>query len=258
MMLNNLQSTQCRKTKMKPKIIIPARYQSTRFPGKPLVDLLGKSLIQRVWERCCQALSSSDVYIATDDEKIRNHCHEHKMQVIMTPNTCLTGTDRIYEASKQLDADFIINVQGDEPLISPDDITKVIDAHCRQRKYVHCGMCPIRSEEDFRSPSVPKVVTKDNGELLYMSRAAIPTDKSLGFSQAMKQVCIYAFEKKALEDFGGHNGKSRLEAIEDIEILRFFELEYKIGMVEVSESSIAVDFPEDVDRVIAAIKRHHK
>jgi len=239
---------------MNPKIVIPARYQSTRFPGKPLVDIAGKSLIQRVWDRCCQVLSYSDVYIATDDEKIRNHCNEHKMQVIMTPNTCLTGTDRIYEASKNLDADFIVNVQGDEPLISPNDIIKVIDAHNRQREYVHCGMCPIRSEEDFRNPSVPKVVTKDNGKLMYISRAPIPTDKNLSFGQAMKQVCIYAFEKAALDDFGESNCKARLESIEDIEILRFFELGYDIEMIEVSESSIAVDFPEDVTRVIEAIK----
>jgi len=239
---------------MSVKIIVPARYESSRFPGKPLADLLGKSLIQRVWERCCSAVPSSDVFVATDDKRIKEHCVGLGIQVLMTHRDCLTGTDRIYQACKNLDADVIINVQGDEPLIRPDDIIKVIDAHNKSSEQVHCGMCPILSEEDFRSASVPKVVTREDGQLLYMSRAAIPTDKKLSFSKAMKQVCIYAFSRKALEDFGGCNHKSALESIEDIEILRFLELGYDIGMVEVSDSSIAVDFPEDVERVINAIR----
>jgi 3-deoxy-manno-octulosonate cytidylyltransferase (CMP-KDO synthetase) len=239
---------------MSVKIIVPARYESSRFPGKPLADLLGKSLVQRVWERCCSAVPSSDVFVATDDKRIREHCYGLGIQVLMTPRNCLTGTDRIYQASKKLNADVIVNVQGDEPLIRPDDIIKVIEAHKKSSMQVHCGMCPILTEEDFRSASVPKVVIRSDGRLLYMSRAAIPTDKNLSFRKAMKQVCIYAFSRQALEDFGGCNSKSALESIEDIEILRFLELGYDIGMVEVSGSSIAVDFPEDIERVINAIR----
>jgi 3-deoxy-manno-octulosonate cytidylyltransferase (CMP-KDO synthetase) len=236
------------------KIIIPARYESSRFPGKPLVDLLGKSLVQRVWQRCCSAASPSDVFVATDDERIKQHCIGLGIQVVMTPSDSLTGTDRVYHACSNLDADVIINVQGDEPLIRPDDIIRIIEAHRKSPLEVHCAMCPILSEEDFRSASVPKVVTRGDGRLLYMSRAAIPTDKNLSFSKAMKQVCIYAFSRKALEDFGRCNHKSALESIEDIEILRFLELGYDVGMVEVSDSSIAVDFPQDVERVINVIK----
>jgi 3-deoxy-manno-octulosonate cytidylyltransferase (CMP-KDO synthetase) len=239
---------------MSVKVIIPARYESSRFPGKPLVDLLGKSLIQRVWERCSSAASPSDVFVATDDERIEKHCLGLGIQVLMTPSDCLTGTDRVYQACRDLEADVIINVQGDEPLIRPDDIIRVIKAHKKSPLEVHCGMCPILSEEDFRSASVPKVVTRQDGQLLYMSRAAIPTDKKLSFSKAMKQVCIYAFSRKALDDFGRYNQKSALESIEDIEILRFLELGYDVGMVEVSDSSIAIDFPQDVERVINAIK----
>ena len=239
---------------MSVKIIIPARYESSRFPGKPLADLLGKSLIQRVWERCSLAVPSTDVFVATDDERIRKHCKGLGIQVLMTSSDCLTGTDRVYQACRNIKADVIVNVQGDEPLIRPDDITKIIEAHQDSSINVHCGMCPILSEEDFRSPSVPKVVTRDDGRLLYMSRAAIPTDKNLSFRGAMKQVCIYAFSRKALEDFGGCQRKSALESIEDIEILRFFELGYDIGMVEVSDSSIAVDFPEDIERVNKVIR----
>jgi len=238
------------------KIVIPSRYKSSRFPGKSLVDLRGKSLIERVWERCCMAIPEKDVFVATEDEIIRKHCEEKGIQVIMTTDKCLTGTDRVYEVSLNLDADLIINVQGDEPLISPNDIIKIINAYCEDPGTVYCGMCPVLSEEDFRSSSVPKVVTKDNNELLYMSRAPIPTDKNLGFINSMKQVCIYAFPKDALRDFGNSKNKSRLEQIEDIEILRFFELGYSIKMVEVSQSSIAIDYPKDVDRVIKAIEEY--
>ena len=243
---------------MKTQIVLPARYKSSRFPGKPLVNILGKSLIQRVWQQCCLAVPKCDIFVATDDESISIHCRNLGIQVIMTSEDCLTGTDRVYQASQQLDAEIIVNVQGDEPLISPDDITKVIEAHRRKPDFVHCGMCPIKTEDDFRSPSVPKVVCRDDGRMLYMSRAAIPTDKQLSFSKAMKQVCIYAFSKQALKDFAGYNQKSRIEAIEDIEILRFVELGYDIEMIEVSESSVAVDFPEDVDRVIKVIKANEK
>ena len=239
---------------MKTRIIIPARYKSSRFPGKPLVDILGKSLIQRVWQQCRLAVPECDIFVATDDASICEHCRDIGVQVVMTSENCLTGTDRVHQASQKLDAEIIVNVQGDEPLISPDDITKIIEAHRSKPDLVHCGMCPIISEEDFRSPSVPKVVCRDDGRLLYMSRAAIPTDKQLSFSKAMKQVCIYAFSQQALKDFAGYGRKSRIEAIEDIEILRFMEMGYDIEMVEVSESSIAVDFPEDVDRVVKAIE----
>jgi 3-deoxy-manno-octulosonate cytidylyltransferase (CMP-KDO synthetase) len=239
---------------METKIIIPARYQSSRFPGKPLVDLAGKSLIQRVWSRCCLALDPSEVFVATDDRRIETHCRRLGIEVIMTSADCLTGTDRVYEASRSLDAELIVNVQGDEPLILPEDILKVIDAHQKEPDLVHCGMCPIVSEDDFRSPSVPKVICRADNRLLYMSRAAIPTDKKLSFQKAFKQVCIYAFTPKALEDFGRSPGKSELEAIEDIEILRFFDLGHEVGMVEVSGASIAVDFPEDVNKVVHAIK----
>ena len=239
---------------MEPVIIIPARYTSSRFPGKPLVDILGKSLIQRVWELCCLAIPSHSIFVATESEVIKKHCEELCMQVIMTTNDCLTGTDRVYQASKCVDADLIIDVQGDEPLVSPDDIIKIIKASHENPDFVHCGMCPIISEKDFRSSSVPKVVTRNDGRLLYLSRAGIPTDKKLSFSKAMKQVCIYAFPQKALKLFGEYNAKSALESIEDIEILRFLELGYEVQMVEVSSSSIAVDYPKDINRVVKVLQ----
>jgi len=243
---------------MTTKIIIPARFQSSRFPGKPLVDICGQSLIERVWKKCCIAANEKDVYIATDSDKIFDHCKIKNMQCIKTSDKCLTGTDRVFEAAEKLNADLIVNVQGDEPLIDPADIVRVINTHLLNPKAIHCGMCAIKSEQDFRSASVPKVVCGPNNKLLYMSRAAIPTDKNLKFRTSMKQVCIYAFPMDALKAFASYGKKTHLESIEDIEILRFMELGYDVEMVEVSDSSISVDFPEDVLRVVNAIKNGAK
>ncbi len=233
--------------------IIPARYKSSRFPGKPLVQIKGKSLIQRVWEKCCLAMSSSDVYIATDDKRIQQHCEELGMQVVMTSENCLTGTDRVFEASQQVGADIYINVQGDEPLIDPNDITQVMQESSRVPLSIVNAMCPIQKEADFRSLSIPKVVTRMDGRLLYMSRAAIPTTKESHYITANKQVCIYAFPKKCLADFVSVVKKTPMEVIEDIEILRFLELGYEVNMINVSSASIAVDFPEDVKKVENAL-----
>lgn len=234
-------------------IIIPARYESSRFPGKPLADILGKSLILRVWEQCIKALDKKNVFIATDDERIVNHCLKNDMQYLLTPNTCLTGTDRIYEASKQIKSDIYINVQGDEPLLKPQDIIDVINASKNNPSSIINAMCPISSEEDFRSSSVPKVVTDTKNKLLYMSRGAIPTNKKFEFIEAKKQVCVYALPLSALEAFGKHATKTPMESIEDIEILRFIEMGYPVQMIDVSSSSIAVDHPHDIQRVIEAL-----
>lgn len=238
---------------MRPVIIIPARYQSSRFPGKPLAMIAGISLIRRVWDRCAMALPPAQVYVATDDTTIAAHCREQGIQVLMTSDTCLTGTDRVFEASTQVEADLFINVQGDEPLIAPADIAAVIAAALARPGQVVNAMCEIASEDDFRSPTVPKVVARPDGRLLYMSRGAIPTAKALAFVAARKQVCIYAFPKAALAAFAGRRAKTELEAIEDIEILRFLELGFEVQMVEVSTASIAVDVPSDIERVEQAL-----
>lgn len=234
-------------------IVIPARFESSRFPGKPLVEIVGTSLIRRVWQRCARALSAERVYVATDDGRIADHCRAAGIQVAMTGENCLTGTDRVYQASLQIEADLYVNVQGDEPLVRPADIRTVIDAARAHPGTVVNAMCAIAAEHDFRSPTVPKVVARPDGRLLYMSRAGIPTDKSHAFHRAMKQVCIYAFDKPALAAFAAAGAKTPLEAVEDIEILRFLELGFEVRMVEVSQASVAVDVPEDVERVRAAL-----
>jgi 3-deoxy-manno-octulosonate cytidylyltransferase (CMP-KDO synthetase) len=231
-------------------VVIPARYQSSRFPGKPLVDLCGKPMIQQVWERCCEAVGTDNVYVATDDDRIDFAVKGFGGLVIRTSSDCLTGTDRIAEANRTIDCDFVINVQGDEPLINPADITAVINAFINGDGRIVNAMCQISNEEEFRSLTVPKVVCDQTGNLLYMSRAGIPLTKADEFKFGFKQVCIYAFAREHLEFFFAQKKKTPLEGVEDIEILRFLEAGYAVHMIEVDIGSIAVDIPDDVSRVI--------
>lgn len=239
---------------LKQVVVIPARYQSSRLPGKPLVTILGKSLIHRVWERCIKAVAASQVYVATDDDRIKEHCEGFGAQVIMTPADCLTGTDRLFAANKILKADSVINVQGDEPLVEASDISKIAKQHLENIETIFNGMGPLKNEEEFRSPTVPKVVATPEGKLLYMSRGAIPSNKAFTFRGGQKQICIYGFSASHLEAFGSRKTKTPLEELEDIEILRFLEMGYNVQMVPLSSPAIAVDVPEDIAKVEAALK----
>jgi 3-deoxy-manno-octulosonate cytidylyltransferase (CMP-KDO synthetase) len=235
-------------------IVIPARYESSRLPGKPLVELLGISMLRRTYNRCLQAFPRERIYVATDDQRIFDHCQEANISVLMTSPDCMTGTDRIAEVAEVVEADTYINVQGDEPIMNPDDIKKILDVAKRNPKDVVNGMCAIDSEELFYSPTIPKVVARPDGRLLYMSRAAIPTNKQHEFASARRQVCIYAFPKAALVEYSSVQTKTPLELIEDIEILRFLELGYDVHMVELTADTISVDVPEDIPRAEEAIR----
>lgn len=237
------------KQTLKTVIIIPVRYDSSRLPGKPLEILEGKSMIQRTYERCIKSLPKKDVYIATDSFKIKEHCEQFKAKIIMTSISCLTGTDRIAEASKKIECDVVINVQGDEPIINPKDIKKVIDAAKKYPGEIINGMSIINNKDEFFNPSIPKVIARSDGKLLYMSRGGIPTTKKLDFTSAWKQICIYAFPINCLKTFSKKKNKTPLEQIEDIEILRFLEIGYDVRMVELSGSSFAVDTPTDLENV---------
>ncbi|WP_196892715.1 3-deoxy-manno-octulosonate cytidylyltransferase [Aureivirga marina] len=239
---------------MKTVVVIPARLKSTRFPKKPLIDILGKSMIQRVYEKCLEVIPKELVYVATDATEISEHCESLGFNVVLTSEDCLTGTDRIAEFAKVVEADYYINVQGDEPVINSQDIKKVYDLISEYNGEIINGYCEIDHEEDFQSVGLPKVVFREDKRLLYMSRAPIPFNKTKEFIKGFRQVCIYAFPKKALENFTQTNGKTLFENIEDIEILRFLELGYDIRMVELSKDSVPVDYPEDLEKVLKILK----
>ena len=240
---------------MKAVIIIPARYKSTRFPGKPLLELKGKTMIQRVYEQCLKAFEAENIYVATEDSRIVDHCKSADIQCILTSDDCLTGTDRVAEVSRQIEADYYINVQGDEPVFNPEDIRTLVTELPLANGKILNGYCEITEESDYRSVSVPKVVFREDKRLLYMSRSAIPGNKASEFSFGYRQVCIYAFPKSALNAFASREDKSLFEREEDIEILRFLEMGYDVQMVKMSAESIPIDNPEDVEKVLKRISR---
>lgn len=235
-------------------VIIPARYESGRLPGKPMILLDGIPMIVRTWQRCVLACPAEKVYVATDDERIRALCLQWGIQVLMTSPACLTGTDRVAECAELLDADVFINVQGDEPVLNPDDLRQIVQAAPQYPGEVLNGYCEITDAEQFFSRSTPKVALRPDGRLLYMSRSAIPGNKENAFVRGSRQVCIYAFPREALKAFASSLEKTPLERIEDIEILRFLELGWEVRMLEMSRESIAVDNPEDVERAEQAIR----
>ena len=232
------------------KIIIPARYNSTRFVGKPLTDINGKPMIIRVVEIACETLGKENVFVATDDKRISDVVEDYGYQYIMTTD-CSTGTDRVAQASRLLEADIIVNVQGDEPLLDPNDIQKVIDCKLENMDSVVNCMSRFDSTE-ATNRNIPKVVVNTKNDLIYMSRSPIPGTK-LGVSKnTYKQVCIYAFTKQELNKFYELK-KTPLELDEDIEILRFLELGINVKMVETFGTTQAVDVPQDVDKVVGLI-----
>lgn len=238
-------------------VVIPARLASTRLPNKPLIDIAGKSLIERTWGQVIKSVAKEKVFVLTDDELIIAHCRAKGIRAVMTSKDCLTGTDRVAEFAKHHHFDYYINVQGDEPLMNPNDIHEVISALDEVEGEILNGYTAIDNEEDYRSLTIPKVVFRPDGRLLYMSRGAIPNNKKDQFIKAYKQVCIYAFPKKALLDFASETKKTELENIEDVEILRFLELGYDVKMIKLSSDSLAVDVPEDVDRVLLKLSQQN-
>ena len=241
---------------MRSIVIIPARYQSSRYPGKPLIKLLGKPMIQWVAELSARAVGQLNVYIATDDARIQEAVLEMGYQVIMTSKDCLTGTDRLAEVAQKIEADIYINVQGDEPLVNPKDILKIIDAKRSHPNDVINGYTIIGDDEDPNNLNLPKVIFNESNHLIYMSRKAIPgfKDQNKAPKQFYKQVCIYAFNQKELLNYGEYGKKSPLEELEDIEIIRFLEWNQRITMVQTEPSSLAVDIPEDTAKVENALK----
>jgi len=237
--------------------VIPARFASSRYPGKPLVPLLGRPMLLWVADICAEALGATRVVIATDDERIRDVVTAAGFRVEMTSDRALTGTDRIAEVAGRLDAQVILNVQGDEPLIDPDDLLRIAAAKIREPDAIINGYHPLGPDEDPSNPNLPKVVIDRDERLLYMTRSVVPGTKSGGTSADatyLKQVCIYGYSAEDLQLFAAQPHKTPLEAVEDIEILRFLELGRTVRMVRTSTARRAGDAPADGAGVEAALR----
>ena len=241
---------------MKVIIVIPARYSSSRFPGKPLVKLLGKPMMIWVAELSSKAVGKENVYIATDDNQIQKTVIEMGYNVVMTSENCLTGTDRLAEVANKIEADIYINVQGDEPLVDPKDIQKVIDLKKKYPNEIINGYTMMEKDEDPKSLTKPKIIFTEDKRMVYISRQPLPGFKDQKYNSKVyyKQVCIYAFNREELLTFGSFGRKSKLEESEDIEIIRFLEWGKTIRLVETQSGSLAVDEPKDVEKVEKILK----
>jgi len=240
---------------MKYYLVIPARYNSKRFPGKPLVNICGTPMIIRTYNQCKKIVPESKILIATDDLRIKKVCEKEKINVIMTSKKCLTGTDRIAEVAKKFKADFYLNVQGDEPICNPSDIKKLLITAQKYPKTIINGYTEIKDKKLFYSGHIPKVVFRKDGRLLYQSRAPIPTTKDMKFVKAWRQVCIYSLPYNSLNVFKSVNKKTPLEKLEDCELLRFLELGHEVKMIKMSNKSVSVDTKENLAEVIKIIKK---
>jgi 3-deoxy-manno-octulosonate cytidylyltransferase (CMP-KDO synthetase) len=241
--------------------IIPARYASTRLPGKPLVALAGKSMIERVWERTRSAKKISRVIIATDDERIIRAATAFGAEAVMTRAEHRSGTERVAEVAATTardDGEIYVNVQGDEPLVEPEAIDTLVEA-MESDESVSVGtlMVPIAKPADIMDPNVVKVVLDFDSNALYFSRAPIPWVRDRDapvHAQHMKHLGLYAFRRAALLDFATLP-LGDLERVEQLEQLRWMENGYKIRVAETPHDSVSVDVPEDVARVDELIRK---
>ena len=245
---------------MKCVAVIPARFKSTRFPGKPLSDICGKPMIWWVYQNCKKVPEFDEVYVATDDDRIMKVCLEYGMSSVMTSTDHPTGTDRVAEVAEKIPADIYVNVQGDEPLMEPHVMSSAI-APLLKNPEIHITNCMTRIKDpvELINCTVPKVITNKDDVGIYLTRSATPYPKGRIVYDHYKQICVYAFRPNALsffKEYGKKYGKAKIEEIEDIEILRFIENGFKVQYVNVESDSIAVDTPNDLEKVREFLKKH--
>lgn len=235
--------------------IIPARYASTRFPGKPLVDIGGKSMIQRVYEQARKCTALADVLVATDDERIFNHVIAFGGKAIMTADTHPSGTDRCAEvASLHPEYDIVINIQGDEPFIDPEQISKVAGCFNEPATQLATLIKKINTTEELYNISTPKVIINTAWEAIYFSRSALPHIRGqepqnwLYHNTYYKHIGIYGYKSDVLQQIT-RLPVSPLEKAESLEQLRWIENGYRIKVAPTDMESHAVDVPEDLEKL---------
>ena len=246
---------------MKFMAIIPARYASTRYPGKPLAILGGKTVIQRVYEQVKSVLD--DVYVATDDERIYNTVTDFGGKAVMTRADHKSGTDRIEEAAEKIgmDADVIINVQGDEPFIQPSQIKTLMQLFDAPETQIGTLGKPFESIDAVENPNSPKIVTDNRGFALYFSRSVIPyirgkeRDSWFGEYPFLKHLGIYAYRREVLAEVT-KLPMSSLEKAESLEQLRWLQNGYRIRVGLTDIETVGIDTPEDLTRAEEFLLKH--
>ena len=241
---------------MKILCVIPARYASTRLPGKPLKDVAGKPMICRVYDRASQAKTLSGVVVATDDERILRAVEDHGGRAMMTAKDPPTGTDRLAEVAEAYpDVDLIINVQGDEPLIEPsliDELGRAFDGDAELQ--MATVMTPMEDEAEQKNPNNVKVVTDKNGCALYFSRSLLPYPRNDAGTPVYKHIGIYAYRRDFLLAYAKMT-PTPLERAESLEQLRALENGYKIKCIRTNARFVGVDTPEDLAKVNEIYRR---
>ena len=236
--------------------IIPARYASTRFPGKPLIDIAGKSMIQRVYEQAKKSKKLSDVVVATDDVRIEQHVNAFGGKVVMTGEHHQSGTDRCFEATNKISAkaDVIVNIQGDEPFIQPAQIDEVASCFDVPGVQLATLVKKIKTKEELFNVHLPKVLINSKKEAIYFSRQTIPYIRGqkeedwLGQHTFYKHIGIYAYQTEILGRITSLVPSS-LERAEGLEQLRWIENGYKIKVELTDYESVAIDVPDDLQKL---------
>lgn len=238
--------------------VIPARFGSTRFPGKPLEKLKGKPLLQWAVEGARTSQKIQKVYVATDDQRIQELCEKIQVECLMTRSDCLTGTDRLFEATRCLDFDIILNIQGDEPLINRTYIDPLAEAFLDQAELDMATLAHPLSQEDLDNKNAVKVIINKNSEAIYFSRFPVPysRESEVGgriLKTAMKHIGLYGYTREFLQKFCS-SPQAEIEKYESLEQLRALYLGAKIKVLQVEKPTYGVDTPEDLQKLEALLK----
>ena len=241
---------------MKVLCVIPARYASTRLPGKPLALIAGKPMIQHVYERACHAVMPQEVVVATDSKIVADVVKEFGGKVMMTSPDHPSGTDRLAEVALSYpDIDVIVNVQGDEPMIPPEVIDRLAQAFADDKDLNMATLKTLMGEEEYNNPNAVKVVTDQNGYALYFSRSLLPYPRNRKADfKVYKHVGIYAYRRSFLLSYAAYE-PTPLEQIEGLEQLRVLENGQRIKVLESKFQGIGIDTQEDLDAINALFTR---
>jgi len=233
-------------------IVIPARYDSSRLPGKPLADICGKPMIQRVYEQAIRVQGAYRVVIATDDERIRSAAESFGAECIMTSRLHASGTDRLVEVSQVIDADYYVNLQGDEPLVCPDSIELLINSLLNDEQVEVATLGHLIDSGEAKNPNNVKIVLSASNDALYFSRSLIPFPRDGEFAPYIKHIGVYAFKKQVLHSYNDLP-ESNIEGVEKLEQLRLLSAGRKIRVSIVAAAAPGVDTAEDLEVVRAIV-----